>query len=138
MSRVIRIGRNSSMVLTLLAGVWIWHGFKSMEPDVFPVVTNFNIENLERIDGNLYISGSMNKTRECEFVSLAVYDVAVRPMRVLDIEYLDTPTTVQSRIAGVQAWGVWKISPSTRNIKLVATHECATGAVKSILWDGAI
>lgn len=138
MSRHIKLGKIPSISLAIMACAWSWEIFKGLESDILPVVANFNVEVMERHGNSLYLSGSMDKLRDCRYVDLAVYDIAVNPMRILDIEFLDTPNTVQSRITGVQAWGVWKITPTTKNIQIVTRHECSTGIVNSVLYRGAI
>jgi hypothetical protein len=126
------------VIFVSITSYWGWTAFKLAEPKMFPVVDTFNILTIERAGDSLYIAGEMNKSRECRFISLAVYDTAQPKMRLLDVEFLDTPSNVQNRVEGFQAWGLWKITPNTRNILLVSTHECLTGSVETSLYDGAI
>ena len=140
MSRHILCGWTKGPLLALLfiISAWGWMWFEERQGEIFPVVEDFQVLDIQRDSDSLYISGTMRKVRDCSFERLTVYDKAVRPMRVLDYIYLDTPNSVQSRDKGVQAWGVWKITPNTKNILLTAIHTCSTGLVKTTLYDGAI
>lgn len=127
-----------TILVFAIALVWSWQGFKNLEPKLFPVVVDFTYQVERNQDGTMNISGEMNKVRDCPYQFMAVYDKAVSPMRMLDIDFNDTPSNQQSKELGLQAYGPWKISPSTKNIRIVVTHECSTGLVKTTLYDGAI
>lgn len=128
----------TASLFLFVAPVWGWQGFKKIEPDVLPVVENFNIDAVSRTGDSLIISGSMDKVRECNFKGITVYDIAHITPRLLDVQFLETPSGRQNRALGVQLWGAWKITPSTKNILLIATHRCDTGIVKTRLYHGAI
>lgn len=118
--------------------IWGWIAFKKAETILFPVVSGFEIHATHKTNGSLYISGVMKKERECTFKYLSIYDRAVNPIRLLEIEFLDTPKHSTTREAGFQAWGEWKITPQSKNILVTVTHKCSTGTVKTRLFDGVI
>lgn len=125
----------------ILVSYWAFETFKAFEPDIFPVVSNFDIKHHEQLEDSLYISGTMIKNRECKFEGLTVYDKAVKPMKpmkLLDVTFIDTPKNVYDRLEGYQSWGIWKIDPFTKNILITAKHTCSTGEVKTTLYEGAI
>ncbi len=127
------------MLLASVIVMYSWIGFKHIiEPWVFPVVSDFKIQRIETRDNTLFISGVMTKTRDCKFESVTIYDNALRPPKLLDVRFLDTPSAMPSRNEGFQAWGVWAVTPESRNIIITARHECSTGTVKTVLFDGVL
>lgn len=126
------------MLLVSVVVMYSWIGFKYVEPRLFPVVTDFEIQHINTRDNTLFISGVMTKTRDCKFDSVTIYDNALRPPKLLDVRFLDTPNTTASRDEGFQAWGVWAVTPESRNIIITARHECSTGTVKTVLFDGVL
>lgn len=137
---LVQLGWSKLAIVLALFSVfsYSWFLFKKFETDILPVISYFEIEHAIFKDGSLYISGSMIKSRDCQFKGVIAYDLAVLPPRVLDITYLDTPHNVVSRVPGAQAWGFWEIIPKSSNLKLVAYHDCATGTVATTLFSGAI
>lgn len=139
------INKLSTYTLFALIGYWIVYtlgfnyGYKTIETEINPVVTDFTVSEIYRDDTSLYISGTMDKKRkDCVYQALTVYDIAVNPRRLLDLKTIDTPNMVQNRDTGLQAWGVWRITPNTKNIELTVTHSCNTGTVITTLYRGAI
>lgn len=131
----------SNYIILGLAVYWLVYqlGYETFYQELNPVVTDFTVEQIERNNNSLYIRGTMNKLRkECVFDKLSVYDIAVKPKRLLDVDFLDTPNQVQNRDTGVQAWGVWRITPNTKNIELSVTHNCSGRSIRTVLYDGAI
>ncbi len=115
-----------------------WMCFKHFESRIMPVVKNFEIQNIMSDDATLLISGVMTKARDCKFESVTIYDNALRPPKLLDVKFLDTPSSTPSREEGFQAWGYWAITPKSKNIIITARHTCATGTVKTVLFDGVL
>lgn len=126
------------ILLCCVVVMYSWIGFKHFEPSFFPVATGFEINQITAKDNTLFISGVMTKVRDCKFESVTIYDNALRPPKLLDVKFLDTPSGSVSRDEGFQAWGIWAITPKSRNIIITARHECSTGTVKTILFDGVL
>lgn len=126
------------MLLVSVVVMYSWIGLKYVEPRLFPVVTDFEIQYINTRDNTLFISGVMTKSRDCKFDSVTIYDNALRPPKLLDVRFLDTPSATTSRDEGFQAWGVWAVTPESRNIIITARHECSTGTVKTVLFDGVL
>lgn len=111
---------------------------KFVEPVVFPVISDFRVNDINYLDkGNssaVVISGTMFKNRNCSFMNLAAYahyDGTEIPKGLVNYEFMDVIT--RSRALGDQQWGPWKITlpqmPKAEKIELVATHRCHS------LWD---
>ena len=139
------INKLSNYTLVVLVAYWLAYQvgygliYKHYEPQIDPVVTDFRVDYIQRDEASLYISGTMYKRRgNCVFDSLTVYDNAVKPKRLLDLEFLDTPNQNQNRDEGLQAYGAWRITPHTKNIELSVTHMCPTGIVVTSLYNGSI
>jgi len=125
--------RHIKVGLVIAAIVWSWFGFKAVEPTIFPVVTDFTI-NETTIQGNdQLISGMMIKRRDCLFESVVAYSGD----HLVGIRFTETPSPV-SRIKGDQAWGIWIVTPPVIELSLYSRHECATGSVTTKLWEGKL
>ena len=111
----------------------VWFIFKQVEPTVAPVVTGFKITKAKTVnDHQLAISGTMNKRRDCDFISVLAYSGD----KFLAIEFEAKSRT--SRLTGEQSYGPWLITPETSQLKLYSRHICTTGRVLTVLFDGAI
>ena len=111
----------------------VWFIFKQVEPTVAPVVTNFKITKAKTVNGRqLAISGTMDKRRDCEFISVLAYSGD----KFLVVEFRNA--SVKSRLTGEQSYGPWLITPETSQLKLYSRHICTTGRVLTVLFDGAI
>jgi len=113
--------------------VWGWLGFKQIEPDFLPVVTDFVVDSVEVVDDGQRLSGSMNKVRDCEFIQLIAYSGD----NLVAVGFSETPVPV-SRVEGVQSWGWWVITPPIMALTLYARHNCATGRVTTKLFEGEL
>jgi len=111
----------------------VWFIFKQVEPTVAPVVTNFKITKAKTVnERQLTISGTMNKQRDCDFISVLAYSGD----KFLAIEFESASNT--TRLTGEQSYGPWLITPETSQLKLYSRHVCVTGRVLTVLFDGAI
>lgn len=122
------------MVIVMSLG---WGAFKRVEPAVLPVVENFQVDEAHRIDGSVYISGSMDKRRDCEFRGVIVY----AGKRLASIGYAEQSEAdpVVSRLKGEQLYGPWKLTPSVDEIyTITAVHDCWTGKVTTHLFNGKL
>ena len=113
--------------------VWLAVWLKTMEPELFPVITDFKIENVEQLDNGTAIEGTMLKARGCEFKEVVAYSGNY----LVDVQFTET-TEIVSRIEGQQAWGVWVIVPKVKELTLYARHKCVTGTVQTKLFEGLL
>lgn len=126
--------RHIKVGILLAALLWGWHGFKQVENRLMPVVSDFAITGVDREqDGEVWIRGTMSKVRDCDFVQVAAYSGPT----LLDLYYTETREQV-NRIPGAQTWGWWILTPDVMDITLYADHDCATGRVRTTLFDGVI
>ena len=56
--------------LVFAACCFVWLTFKNFEPVAFPVVKDFTIKQAYIDDGSIYISGTMDKVRDCQFTDV--------------------------------------------------------------------
>lgn len=120
-------------ILLLTVAVWAYTGFKSVEPTIFPVVSEFAIEFADRTPHSVSIAGTMNKVRDCRFEGIVAYSGD----RLVSIEFTETQKVV-SRVEGKQSWGWWVVTPPVGYITLYAEHACMTGMVRTKLYDGVL
>ena len=120
--------------LWIAGAVWGWNLFKYLEPSLFPVVTGFVIEEVQKVDGQQQIAGRMYKQRNCDFTEVVAYN---GKGDLVDIEFLDVKQVV-SRVEGVQGWGWWAIIPAVNKLALYSNHNCATGKVTTKLFEGVL
>lgn len=119
--------------LSVGVAVWLTVWLKTMEPELFPVITDFKIENVEQLDSGTAIEGTMLKSRGCEFKEVVAYSGSY----LVDVQFSET-TKIVSRIEGQQAWGVWLIVPKVKELTLYARHKCMTGTVQTKLFEGLL
>jgi hypothetical protein len=98
------------------------------ETTFFPVVKDFKILNLTQ-NGSLYtVSGTLNKTRACEFVGLTLYAVKGDEPKILLTQYKKDVFGADVG-NGKQTWGPWSVElPSlmlnASEIQILGTHRC--------------
>ena len=127
------MGKLTRYALYLALIATVWSIFKQVEPTVAPVVTDFKITKAKTVNGRqLAISGTMDKRRDCEFISVLAYSGD----KFLVVEFRNA--SVKSRLTGEQSYGPWLITPETSQLKLYSRHICTTGRVLTVLFDGAI
>lgn len=120
--------------LFFAAVTWLIVGLKSIEPTLFPVITDFEIEQYQHKDTGTEIQGTMFKARDCEFKEVVAYSGEY----LVDVKFTET-TEIVSRVEGHQAWGVWFIIPPVKQLALYARHDCAvTGKVTTKLFEGLL
>ena len=98
-----------------------------------PVVRDMRAPVVERGPGHVVLSITADRRRanECRFqyaTAYLIYDNAHRPMRRAGIEVLDDPEPGESRPAGPQWFGNWRIKFDPRrppaSILIVSHHSC--------------
>jgi hypothetical protein len=90
-----------------------------------PVVKNFTIEQITKVENGLVLSGSLTKVRDCSFVGvIATGSDGVE----FGIHYLDRAVHNLSRPVGTQGWGPWRmfmaIAPGTTLVHIDSVHRC--------------
>ena len=129
------LGKYILVGITIGCLVWGWILYKTLESTINPVVENFIILNIDRVDGQLWIHGSMDKVRPCTFKSVTAYSGNA----LVHLEFRDTESKeVINRITGHQEWGWWIITPDVVTLRLYATHMCSTGIVTTELFNGVV
>lgn len=129
MPRAVRI----ALLSTIFA--WLFYGYKEIEPTIYPVVTNFNITNIEDTPEGTRIAGTMDKKRDCKFEAILAYSNNA----LVDVVFTDVVHNAGiSRVTGSQSWGWWIIVPSVSELTLYSRHSCDTGKVLTKLYDGVL
>ena len=133
--RVLLHGIPKSVYYVLLATVltWILVGLKKLEPILYPVITDFVVEETKVVGDHLLVRGSMVKNRECQFEDVIAYS----NKSIVSLEFTETKVDV-SRIKGVQNWGWWAVYPPVKTITVYARHRCSTGIVTTKLFEGKV
>lgn len=119
--------------LSIAVAVWLTVWLKTAEPELFPVIEDFKIEQVEQLDIGTSIEGTMFKARGCEFKEVVAYSGKY----LVNVEFSET-TKIVSRIEGQQAWGVWILTPPVKELTLYARHQCVTGTVQTKLFEGLL
>lgn len=117
------------------AGVWGLIGLKQLEPILYPVVSGFEITEINQSKISTSIAGVLTKRRDCTFKEV----IAVSRGRVVSVVFDETAyntTGVVSRPAGQYDWGWWTIIPRVSHLELYARHDCTTGEVLTEMWEG--
>lgn len=131
-------GRSGLITGLSLAGLfWGWNIFKEVETYVWPVVSDFQIDEVQHEKGRTLLGGQLSKSRACEFLDL----IAVSGSRIVSIEFQETAynsTGVVSRPVGFYDWGFWAVIPRVSQLTLYSEHQCSTGLVTTKLWDGEL
>lgn len=127
-----RIPRHVRISLSLLP--WCVAGLLFMlaatiEKRLFPVVTDFHVQRIDRFDNAIIISGIMRKDRSCAFAGVSAVGIAADgDSTELAVRFLDGDNHTSTRPPGTQAWGPWRIllpyAPEVSEIRLDAYHDC--------------
>lgn len=103
---------------------------KDFESTLFPVVKDFNVNEVKEVEDGIQITGDMNKVRDCTFRDMKVYmrvDGEKIPVAA-DFMFNDPAENLKTRASIKQAWGPWLIFIETEyddaDIALYARHSC--------------
>ena len=117
-------------VLPILIAILLLAAFRWAEYTFFPVVKDFHLTSMERVDNYIVMQGSMRKVRDCRYVGVSAEGVTPSghvdlPLRFLDAAIVNDNTT---RPQGTQNWGPWKVtipvSPNINTVVLYSVHSC--------------
>ena len=117
-------------VLPILIAILLLTVLRWAEYIFFPVVKDFHLTSLERVDNYIVMQGYMRKVRDCRYVGVSADGIAPSghvdlPLRFLESNTVNDNTT---RPQGTQNWGPWRVViPTVPNISAVvlySVHSC--------------
>ena len=117
-------------VLPILTAILLLAVFRWAEYTFFPVVKNFHLTSIERVDNYIVMQGYMRKVRDCRYVGVSAEGLTPSgyvdlPLRFLDSAIINDNTT---RPQGTQNWGPWKVviptAPNINTVVLYSVHSC--------------
>ena len=117
---------NISMAALVVVVMMLYGPF--LEGKLFPVVRDFTVETVQRDGDRIWVSGSMDKVRACNFSSIASYAVQGTGEWVPLQVHFPEDTRVGTRAAIEQAWGPWWFTlPNPQAgavVMFVVAHNC--------------
>ena len=117
-------------VLPILIAILLLSVFRWAEYTFFPVVKNFHLTSIERVDNYIVMQGYMRKVRDCRYVGVSAEGTTTSgrvdlPLRFLESNSVNDNTT---RPQGTQNWGPWKVViptvPNISTVVLYSVHSC--------------
>ena len=117
-------------VLPILIAILLLTAFRWAEYAFFPVVKNFHLTSIERVDNYIVMQGYMRKVRNCRYVGVSAEGITTSghvdlPLKFLDSAIINDNTT---RPQGTQNWGPWKVViptvPNINTVMLYSVHSC--------------
>lgn len=117
-------------VLPILVAILLLSVFRWAEYTFLPVVKDFHLTSIERVDNYIVMQGYMRKVRDCRYVGVSAEGVAPSgradlPLRFLDSNIVNDNTT---RPQGTQNWGPWRVViptiPNINTVVLYSVHSC--------------
>lgn len=117
-------------VLPILIAILLLTALRWAEYTFFPVIKNFHLTSIERVDNYIVMQGYMRKVRDCRYVGVSAEGITPSgrvdlPLRFLDSAIINDNTT---RPQGTQNWGPWKVViptvPNINTVVLSSVHSC--------------
>ena len=117
-------------VLPILIAILLLTAIRWAEYIFFPVVKDFHLTSLERVDNYIVMQGYMHKVRDCRYVGVSAEGITTSghvdlPLRFLDSAIINDNTT---RPQGTQNWGPWRVViptvPNISTVVLYSVHSC--------------
>ena len=117
-------------VLPILIAILLLSVFRWAEYIFFPVVKDFHLTSLERVDNYIVMQGYMRKVRDCRYVGVSAEGTTPSghvdlPLRFLESNAVNDNTT---RPQGTQNWGPWRVvipsAPNINTVVLYSVHSC--------------
>ena len=117
-------------VLPILIAILLLTVLRWAEYIFFPVVKDFHLTSLERVDNYIVMRGYMRKVRDCRYVGVSAEGATTSgrvdlPIRFLESNIVNDNTT---RPQGTQSWGPWRVViptvPNINTIVLYSVHSC--------------
>ena len=122
--------RISMQVLPVFVAVLILVLAKGAEFYFMPVVKNFHLTSIERVDNYIVIRGYMRKVRDCRYVGVSAEGITPSGRVDLSLRFLDSAIINDNttRPQGTQNWGPWKVViptvPNISTVVLYSVHSC--------------
>ena len=117
-------------VLPILIAILLFAVLRWAEYIFFPVVKDFHLTSLERVDNYIVMQGYMRKVRDCRYVGVSAEGATTSgrvdlPLRFLESNTVNDNTT---RPQGTQNWGPWRVViptvPNINTVVLYSVHSC--------------
>ncbi len=117
-------------VLPILAAILLLTVLRWAEYTFLPVVKDFHLTSMERVDNYIVMQGYMRKVRDCRYVGVSADGIAPSghvdlPLRFLESNRVNDNTT---RPQGTQSWGPWRVViptvPNINTVVLYSVHSC--------------
>ena len=117
-------------VLPILIAILLLTAFRWAEYTFLPVVKDFHLTSLERVDNYIVMQGYMRKVRDCRYVGVSAEGTTPSgrvdlPLRFLESSIVNDNTT---RPQGTQNWGPWRVViptvPNISTVVLYSVHSC--------------
>ena len=117
-------------VLPILTAILLLTALRWAEYIFFPVVKDFHLTSLERVNNYIVMQGSMRKVRDCRYVGVSAEGITPSghvdlPLRFLESNIVNDNTT---RPQGTQNWGPWRVvipsAPNINTVVLYSVHSC--------------
>ena len=117
-------------VLPILTAILLLTVLRWAEYIFFPVVKDFHLTSLERVDNYIVMQGYMRKVRDCRYVGVSAEGTTPSghvdlPLRFLESNRVNDNTTRQQ---GTQNWGPWRVViptvPNISTVVLYRVHSC--------------
>ena len=117
-------------VLPILTAILLLTALRWAEYIFFPVVKDFHLTSLERVDNYIVMQGYMRKVRDCRYVGISAEGITPSghvdlPLRFLESNTVNDNTT---RPQGTQNWGPWRVViptvPNINTVVLYSVHSC--------------
>lgn len=107
---------------------------KDIEREYFPVIKDFDILTISEYNDGFQITGTMNKSRECEFLGLVAYvnKPQTKLLKPISVEFGDLVqqdyAELHTRAPIEQIWGPWYVTVpydyEKTHIDFYAHHRC--------------
>ena len=117
-------------VLPILIAILLLASFRWAEYAFFPVVKNFHLTSIERVDNYIVMQGYMRKVRDCRYVGVSAEGTTPSGRVDLPLKFLDNATVDDNttRPQGTQNWGPWRVviptAPNINTLVLSSVHSC--------------
>lgn len=117
-------------VLPILIAILMLTVLRWAEYTFLPVVKDFHLTSLERVDNYIVMQGYMRKVRDCRYVGVSAEGTTPSgrvdlPLRFLESSIVNDNTT---RPQGTQNWGPWRVViptvPNISTVTLYSVHSC--------------
>ena len=118
------------LVLPILIAILLLTVLRWAEYIFFPVVKDFHLTSIERVDNYIVMRGYMRKVRDCRYVGVSAEGTTTSgrvdlPLRFLQSNTVNDNTT---RPQGTQNWGPWRVViptvPNINTVVLYSVHSC--------------